>query len=87
MNSTSINAEFFRELSYIADDENYMKKALQSIRKLVAQKEKEVVENENYQPRTKKELVADFKEACTDLKLKLEGKLEFQSAEELLNEL
>lgn len=87
MNSTSINAELFRELSYIADDENYMKKALKSIKKLVEQKQKETAVAKDYRPRTKEELVDDFKAVCEDLKLKMKGKLEFQSAEELLNEL
>lgn len=86
MNTTNVNAEFFRELSYIADDENYMKRALQSIKKLVEQKRDEE-RTEVYQSRTKKELLSDFKEACRDLKLNLEGKKGLQSAEELLNEL
>ena len=40
MSTKSINAELFRQLSYIADDENCMKKALDYIRKLAIQKEK-----------------------------------------------
>ena len=40
MSTTNVNAELFRQLSYIADDENCMKKALDYIRKLAIQKEK-----------------------------------------------
>ena len=41
MSTTGLNAELFRQLSYIADDENYMKKVLNYIKKLAIQKEKE----------------------------------------------
>ena len=40
MSTTGLNAELFRQLSYIADDENYMKKVLNYIKKLAIQKEK-----------------------------------------------
>lgn len=36
---------------------------------------------------TKKEILANFDQACKELKLNLEGKLEFKNAEDLLNEL
>lgn len=42
MEIKNVYAEFFRQLSFIADDEKYMKKALKSIKKLVAEKEKAV---------------------------------------------
>ena len=35
----------------------------------------------------KAEILANFDQACKELKLNLEGKLEFKDAEELLNEL
>ena len=41
MNTINLSAEIFRELSYIADDENYLKKALKIIKELVAQKKEE----------------------------------------------
>ena len=37
-NTVNLNAELFRQLSYIADDEAYMKKALDFIKKLASQK-------------------------------------------------
>ena len=36
---------------------------------------------------TKEEVLANFDQACKELKLNLEGKLEFKNAEDLLNEL
>ena len=36
---------------------------------------------------TKEEILTNFDQACKELKLNLEGKLEFKPAEELLNEL
>ena len=36
--TANLNAELFRQLSYIADDETYMKKALNFIKKLAMQK-------------------------------------------------
>lgn len=89
MSAMNLNAELFRQLSYIVDDEEYMKKALKSIKKLVIQKEKnaEKISEEEYKPLTKKEILANFDQSCKELKLNLEGKLEFKSLEEALNEL
>lgn len=88
-NVMNLNAELFRQLSYIADDENAMKKAVKYLKKLAMQiKEATTVEEEKaYRPRTKEEVLADFDQACKELKLNLEGKLELRPAEELLNEL
>lgn len=85
----NLNAELFRQLSYIADDENAMKKAVKYLKKLALQlKERAAVEEEEaYKPRTKAEVLADFDQACKELKLNLEGKLEFKPAEELFDEL
>ncbi|PNE29130.1 hypothetical protein BHU09_03380 [Tannerella sp. oral taxon 808] len=41
MNALEINAELQHELSVIADDEGYLKRALKSIRRLADQKRKE----------------------------------------------
>lgn len=40
-----------------------------------------------YRAKTKAEVLEDLDAACKELKLNLEGKLEFKSAEDLLNEL
>lgn len=89
-NTMSLNAELFRQLSYIADNEKAMKKAVKLLKKLVAQVKESALaeeEDEEYRPRTKAEVLADFDQACKELKLNLEGKLEFKSLEEALNEL
>ncbi len=39
MTTLQMNAEFFRELSIIAEDENLMRKAVKYLRKLTAQKQ------------------------------------------------
>ena len=46
MNTMNLNAELFRELSYIADDENSMKKLLAYVKKLVAKQEQNPVVSE-----------------------------------------
>ncbi|MBQ2352267.1 MAG: hypothetical protein II394_08655, partial [Bacteroidales bacterium] len=38
MTTTELNAELFRELSIIAEDEGLMRKALKALKKLTAQK-------------------------------------------------
>ena len=38
MTTAELNAEFFRQMSYIADDENSMKKVLEFVKNLVSQK-------------------------------------------------
>lgn len=88
-NTMNLNAELFRQLSYIADDENAMKKAVRYLKKLVSQVQASatVEEEEAYKPRTKEEVLADFDQACKELKLNLEGKLELKTLEEALDEL
>ena len=72
MNSTmNLNAELLRELSYIADDENYLKKALKAIKKLVAQREEE----------------ERIRQAFEDAKLIREGKIQGKAWEEIRDEL
>ena len=72
MNSTmNLKAELLRELSYIADDENYLKKALKAIKKLVAQREEE----------------ERIRQAFEDAKLIREGKIQGKMWEEIRDEL
>ena len=95
MNTTmNLNAELLRELSYIADDENYLKKALKAIKKLVAQREEEEAfpttvaeEAEEYRPLSKAEVMENIRQAFEDAKLIREGKMKGIPAEDLLNEL
>lgn len=98
MNATmSLNAELFRALSCIADDENCMKKVLKLVKKLAAQKEEEEEETsypsvvaeeaEEYRPLSKAEVMENIRQAFKDAKLIREGKMKGRPAEELLNEL
>lgn len=96
MNTMSLNAEFFRELSYIADDEILMKKVLNYIKKQVSYRQKTDKQHassmlaeqaEEYRPLTKEELIADINEMCENVKQIRAGKLNGRPAEELLYEL
>lgn len=90
MEIMNVNAELFRQLSYIADDENYMKKALKSIKKLVAEKDKAVSLDKAEEEdgcMTKAEILEGFDLACKEMKLRREGKLKGRAAEDLLDEL
>lgn len=93
-NTMNLNAELLRELSYIAGDENYLKKALKAIRKLVAQKEKEEAfptavaeEAEEYRPLSKAEVMENIRQAFEDAKLIRAGKMKGKTWEEIRDEL
>lgn len=101
MDTMNLNAELFRELSYIADDESSMKKLLEYVKKLAAQQygrregagetslsSAVVAEDaEEYRPPTKAELIADVNEMCEEIKLIRAGKLKGKSWEEFKHEL
>jgi len=90
MTTAELNAEFFRQMSYIADDENSMKKVLEFVKNLVSQKTvvKTPILSEGEVPyMTKAEILSDFSKACQDIKLAREGKLQGRPLEALLNEL
>ncbi len=85
MNTMNVSAEVIRQLGYIADDEDCMKKVLRAIRDIVATRQ--VTIESTYQPRTKETLIADFDAAARDVKLYREGHKKFRPAEELIDEL
>ena len=90
MSTMNLNAELFRELSYIADDENSMKKLLAYVKKLVAKQLQAPVVSEEavpYRRLTREEQIAEVNEMCEEIKLIRAGKLKGRPAEELLNEL
>ena len=95
MSAMSLNAELFRELSYIADNADSMRKLLKYVKKLVSQQREEEEQatpivsegTEEYRPLTKAELIADLNEMCEEVKLIRAGKLKGRPAEELLDEL
>ncbi len=82
---TTLNtsAELLRQIGYLADDENSLKKLLAYTKKLVTKKK----EAEEEPVQTKEEILADFAEACRELKLHREGKKKFKTLDEVLNEL
>lgn len=93
MSTTSLNAELFRQLSYIADDEHCMKKVLNYIKKLASQKEKEeqtasdTLAEDTVPYRTKEELIAEMNEVCEQIKQARSGNVKGRPLEEVLNEL
>lgn len=92
MDATNLNAELFRQLSYIANDEDSMRKAVNYIKKLVGQQKNaipEVVAEDvvEYRSRTKTEILEGLDQSCKEYKQYKEGKLELKSLEELLGEL
>ena len=93
-NTMNLNAELLRELSYIADDENYLQKALKAIKKLVAQREEETSapsavseEAEEYRPLSKAEVMENIRQAFRDAKMIKEGKMKAPTWEEIRDEL
>ena len=82
---TTLNtsAELLRQIGYLADDENSLKKLLAYTKKLVTKKR----EAEEAPVQTKEEILADFAEACRELKLHREGKKELQTWDEFKKEL
>ena len=79
---TTINtgAELLKQIGYIADDENSMKKLLKYVKKLVIKKnERDLIE--------KKEALDDFRQSLEELKAYKEGKTDFMSLEEFRDEL
>lgn len=88
MNTTSdIGIELFREIGYLADDENSLKKMLAYARKLVAKKKEATTEETLLPSRTKAEWMDGFNQACQEAKLYKEGKLALKTWEEVYHEL
>ena len=88
MSLEAVQTELIRDILNVSDV-----LVLEKIRKMLRREEKEVgqgtlcVADEEIPYMTKAEILANFDQACKELKLNLEGKLEFKDAEELLNEL
>ena len=96
MTTMNLNAELFRELSYIADNESSMKKLLAFVKKLVAQQSKTaaaptsyVVSEETvpYHRLTREGQIAEVNEMCEEIKQIRAGKLEGQTWEDFKHEL
>lgn len=88
MSLEAVQTELIRDILNINDV-----LVLEKVRKMLRREEKKAeqgtlcVAEEEVPYMTKAEILANFDQACKELKLNLEGKLEFKDAEELLNEL
>ena len=88
MTTLQLHAELLRQLSYIADDETYLRKAINTIKHLVA--EKTIAENESVGMVSEKphsEYLNDIQEMCDNVKLIKAGNLNGRPVESLLDEL
>lgn len=86
MNTNStINAQVFQCLSYIADDENYMKKALRSLKRIMAQKVASSVVCTD--PKSIQEFRKDIEEVCKQMEDAKAGKIKGTPLNDFLNEL
>lgn len=81
MNTGTVNAQIFQQLSYIADDAHAMEKVLKAIKKIVAKKDEE-----EKAALGKNELKEELEQAFKEVKAYREGKLSLKPVEELLDE-
>lgn len=65
MTTLELNAELFRQLSVIAEDESFMKKAVRAIRRLARQKEEQADEKEYI---SKEEVLDGIRQGLMDVK-------------------
>lgn len=65
MTTLELNAELFRQLSIIAEDETLMRKAVKAIRRLARQKEIQTEETEYI---SKKEVLEGIRQGLIDVK-------------------
>ena len=88
MSLEAVQTELIRDILNVDDV-----LVLEKIRKMLRCEEKKAeqgtlcVAEEELPYMSKAEILANFDQACKELKLNLEGKLELKNAEELLNEL
>ncbi len=82
MTTMELNAELFRQLSIIAEDESLMRKAVKAVTRLAKQKETEETEYIG-----KEEILKGIDAELKEVKLTREGKLAPKLARDFLNEL
>lgn len=88
MSLEAVQTELIRDILNVSDI--HILEKLKSVLRREANKADEsaiMVAEDEVSYMTKDEILANFDQACKELKLNLEGKLEFKDAEELLNEL
>ena len=88
MSLEAVQTELIRDILNVSDI-HILEKLKSMLRREEKKAEKSVmmVAEDEVPYMTKAEILANFDQACKELKLNLEGKLEFKDAEELLNEL
>lgn len=82
MTTMELNAELFRQLSIIAEDESLMRKAVKAVTRLAKQKETEETEYIG-----KEEILKGIDAGLKEVKLTRKGKLAPKLARDFLNEL
>ena len=88
MSLEAVQTELIRDILNVSDI-HILEKLKSMLRREEKKAEKSVmmVAEDEVPYMTKAEILANFDQACKELKLNLEGKLEFKDAEDLLNEL
>lgn len=82
MTALELNAEIYRNLGSLADDERYLKKVVGYLKRLAKDKEAE-----SRAVMTKSEIKSGLAQACTEMRQHLDGKLPLGKWEDLYNEL
>ena len=88
MSLEAVQTELIRDILNVSDV-----LILEKVRKMLRREDSKAkqgtrcVAEEEMPYMTKAEILANFDQACKELKLNLEGKLKFKDAEELMNEL
>lgn len=85
MTALELNAELFRQLSVIAEDETLMRKAVKAIRRLAQQKEAQAEETEEYI--SKEEVLAGIDAGLKEMMERKRTGKKAKTLEELINEL
>ena len=88
MSLEAVQTELIRDILNVSDI-HILEKLKSMLRREEKKAEKSVmmVAEDEVPYMTKAEILANFDQVCKELKLNLEGKLEFKDAEKLLNEL
>ena len=85
MTTLQLNAELYRQLSYIADDKNLMQKVVNYVKRLT--RERAVGKGTDTHVVSDEDVLNDLNHACKELKDYRSGKIKLQSADTLINEL
>lgn len=85
MTTLQLNAELYRQLSYIADDKNLMQKVVNYVKRLT--RERAVGKGTDTHVVSDEDVLNDLDHACKELKDYHSGKIKLQSADTLINEL